>query len=109
LREDAPVGSPVTVISHPEYHFYTLTAGIIARYDQHSHGRETRFRMDITADFAKGSSGAPILDEHGNAVGMVVSTQPVFHQDDKTETVQMVFKHCAPAALIRRLVTPARR
>ena len=35
--------------------------------------------MQITADYARGSSGGPILDREGNLVGLVSSTSPVYY------------------------------
>jgi serine protease Do len=81
LALDAPVGSPVSVISHPDYHFYVLTQGYVSRYFLDPQSKAPR--MAVTADFAKGSSGAPIFDEHGGVAGMVESTTSVYYNVDK--------------------------
>jgi serine protease Do len=109
LRDDAPVGTPVTLISHPQTHFFSFTQGAIARYSRQTHNQETRFLMEITADFGKGSSGAAILDDRGNAIGMVASTRAVLADNDKFGSMQMVFKECIPAACIRTLIAPTRK
>jgi hypothetical protein len=108
LRDDAPVGTPVSVISHPADHFFSLYKGVISRYVTHEHQGRKSFWMEISADFAMGSSGAPILDDRGNAVAMVAMTQPVFKTPEDYHSVQMVFKECVPAATIRALITPPR-
>ena len=62
--------------------------------------------MQITADFARGSSGGPVLDARGRAVGMVASTGSVHYNNDHGEqkNLQMVFKECVTADAIRALV-----
>jgi len=104
LRADASVGSPVTLISHTDQHFYFFTQGAIARYSDRKRKDRSTLTMEITADFCKGSSGAPILDERGNAVGMVSSTQTVVYEKERPDSVQMVFKDCVPVASILKLV-----
>ena len=126
LRDDAPVGTPVAVIGHPRAHFYSLSQGIIARYAlahyaglanagdrlegpmQAVANRESRLEMDITADYAGGASGGPILDDRGNAIGLVATTQPAMNGQNAA-TLQMVFKHCIPAASIRALIASDRK
>lgn len=79
LRDDAPAGSPIRCYSHPANTFGCLSEGVIARYSHMNEPeRNGAVFMQITADYARGSSGGPILDAFGNAVGMVASTSPVF-------------------------------
>jgi hypothetical protein len=73
LGEDIPVGSDVTLISHPDNQYYFLTRGCVARYSLN--GASLPLNMSITADFGKGSSGGPVFDDTGNVTGMVVSTK----------------------------------
>jgi hypothetical protein len=109
LRDDAPVGTSVSVISHPAEHFFAFSKGFISRYVTHEHRGQKSFWMEISADFAMGSSGAPILDDQGNAVAMVAMTQPVFKASEDFHSVQMVFKECIPAATIRALIMSPRK
>ncbi len=107
LRADAPVGSSVGLISTPGDAHYFFTTGIISRYGFWPYNGQRAARMDITADFARGSSGFPVYDTEGRAVGIVTSTTS-FHADNqngKKENVQMVFKHCVPMRSILRLIT----
>ena len=62
--------------------------------------------MSVTADFAKGSSGAPILDLNGNVVGMVASTKSVYYDEENglQKDLQMVMKNCVPAKCILDLI-----
>jgi len=106
LVAGAPVGSNITVISHPKHRFYSLTAGIISRYSRHRSKRGMMNTVTITADFARGSSGGPIIDEFGNATAMVASTSSVYYTQtkDTQKNLQMVFKQCVPAAEILKLI-----
>lgn len=70
IFRDEPVGRPVTVISHPSGQFYTLTQGYVSRYCE----KDARSIMNVTADYAKGSSGGPIFNDRGDLVGLVSST-----------------------------------
>lgn len=108
LSPSAPaVGTPVCVISHPVHRFYTLSCGHVSRYYRRrvSAGRTVPM-MAVTADFARGSSGAPVLDDCGNAAGLVSNTQSVYYHivKGRKENLQMVFKQCVPADRVRRLI-----
>lgn len=115
LRDDAPAGTPIRCYSHPANTFGCLSEGIIARYARlNEPDRNGAVFMQITADYARGSSGGPILDAYGNALGMVASTSPIFTaqpiappgaKDIKTSTPsqQMVRHNCATARAILEL------
>ena len=102
VQGGAPVGTPIHVISHPSKITYMLTDGIVARR-HHRHTKSGNVEMmAVTADFAKGSSGGPVLNDRGAAVGMVASTRSVYYeQKDGVETkLQMVIKNCIAAESI---------
>lgn len=106
LRAASPVGTAINVISHPRGNFFTLTRGIISRYFRtRRNGRSGRW-MAITADYAKGSSGGPLIDDTGAVVGMVSSTRVLYADlDDEIPTdPQMVLKHGVPAKAILSLI-----
>ncbi len=99
----AAVGADVFVISHPDNHFYYMTRWIVARY---AIGRAAG-TMEITADYAHGSSGGAVLDATGTAVGMVASTHSVYYNKDNSpanSSLQMVVKQCVPASAILKLI-----
>ena len=109
LAPDAPVGAAVRVLSHPERRFYTLTEGIVSRYFGEQRGGTSAAVMSITADFARGSSGAPVLDERGAVVGVAASTTSLYYQtgaDGRQENFQMAIKKCVPAARVLALIKP---
>ena len=64
--------------------------------------------LAITADYAKGSSGGPILNEHGAVVGIICQTRALFHDEDETEP-QITWKFSRPSSsLLAILKTPAK-
>jgi S1-C subfamily serine protease len=110
LDFEAPVGSTVRVLSHPDDHFFTLTEGMVSRYVALPLERapgEVTF-MAVTADFGSGSSGAPIFNERGGVVGVVNNTQSLYYDQRKGKDLQMVFKHCLQSQYIRQLVGGSR-
>ena len=109
LAADAPVGTPVSVISHPNFRFYVLTRGIVSRYFRMKRAGKKSTMMQITADFARGSSGGPVLDDSGAVVGFVASTTSVYYKATKGKqgNLQMVLKQCVPAASVLKLIKQA--
>lgn len=117
----APVGSDVYVIHHPKRNYFTMTSGKVSRYYQKfssAHNKDDKdasgdtravTTMVITADFAKGSSGAPILDKYGRAIGMVRATSPIYYKEKPRGSLQMVLKLCVPAEDIMKLITKTDR
>ena len=93
-------GSPVWVISHPLTRFYSVTAGIVSGYFVEEDGTY----MDITADFAIGSSGAPVFNEYGAVVGLANFTSPIWAGGFFTAHQQMVTKGCVPSAELLKLI-----
>ena len=109
LGTDAPVGSDLHIIAHPDSRFYTYTSGKVSRYyRKRGHGKPGPAIMAVTAEFARGSSGGPVMDSAGNVVGMVASTQSIYYppkkKTDKKGPFQMVIRNCVPASAIRRLI-----
>lgn len=106
LEFNEPVGAPVRIISHPDEHFFTLSEGIVSRYVstplEKNAGEVTM--MAVTADFGAGSSGAPVLNEHGGVVGMVNNTQSLYYDPKRGKDLQMVFKQCLPSQYILQLL-----
>ena len=64
VANSAEIGEEVHVISHPQGQYYCLTGGKISRFHR-EHFKEDKNPTDwmgITADFAGGSSGGPVLN-----------------------------------------------
>jgi S1-C subfamily serine protease len=105
----ADIGAEIEVISHPYRRFFTHTYGRVSRYFQarKADDEEPATRMAITADYAKGSSGGPLLDAAGRVVGMVSSTESIYYGSRNGQPkgpLQMVLKHCVPGAAIHALL-----
>lgn len=100
IARDAAVGERVHAITHPDGRFYCYTSGEVSRFfmePRRRNGQGVR-RMQITADYAKGSSGGPILNDRGQVVGLVTSTNSVYYNTNngRQENLQMVFHNCVP-------------
>ena len=108
VSTNAPVGSPVTILSHPENHYFMLTAGLVSRYFSSTKKQATIPMMAVTADFAKGSSGAPVLNEYGSVVGVVNNTQSIYYDSDhgQPENFQMTVRNCTPAQMLLKMIKP---
>ncbi|MCP5535118.1 MAG: trypsin-like peptidase domain-containing protein [Akkermansiaceae bacterium] len=109
LGPDANVGSDLHIIAHPDSRFYTYTAGKVSRYYRKRVPKgDGPSIMAVTAEFARGSSGGPVMDSAGNVVGMVASTQSIYYPPKKkTDTqgpFQMVIRNCVPVSAIRALI-----
>lgn len=122
---DAPVGTRIMVISHPEGVLYYMTEGIVSRYcvEPESGGK----MMNVTAPFAGGSSGAPVINGQGEVVGMVASslslsydeipvvvgnkntikvTEDIDNKDTKVIGLdhEMTINYCVPVSAIRAIL-----
>ena len=85
LRPKVRAGERVYCLSNPGGFFFMFTQGVVARVtclrnealDAHgqTNGLLTRpiLSLNVTTEFAPGSSGAPIVDESGNVVAQVSS------------------------------------
>ena len=107
LGKPANVGSDVWVISHPDRKMYMMTKGMGSRYNMiMDKNRKPGRRMSITADYAKGSSGAPVFNRKGQVVGVVSSTNSIYYNvvNGKKENLQMVVKNCIPVESIHKLI-----
>ena len=107
LSPDPPaVGTPVSVISHPSRKYYTLTHGVVSRYKRRKRGASVVTEMCITADFARGSSGGPVISDSGVVVGHVANTESIYYRNTKgkQENLQMVLKRCVPATSTLKLI-----
>jgi len=113
LARSVPVGATVYCLSHPlmnylgtENGFFAFTQGIVSgRYRTRLMGETPINVLTITADYAQGSSGGPILNEHGAVVGMVCQTLTI--SDDNDES-QMTWKFSRPSSSILALLQNAR-
>jgi len=106
MGNDVETGTRVHAITHVGgTHLYYYSQGVVARtvnWDCIPWGNRT----DITADYAKGSSGGPIMDDRANLVAMVSTTHSVYFGSDETtyqSPFQMTVKSTIPVSSLRRL------
>ena len=92
VGEDLAVGNKVLTLTNPIGYPWTLTDGVASRTVEEVEGNPFSRRLEITADFAKGSSGGAILDERGNLVAMVSRISPIYYVDYPPRDLQMNVK-----------------
>ena len=104
LGKDLSIGSNVHALTHPAGYPYTYTNGVVSRTFTNEFGNLFGNRVEITADFAKGSSGGPIMDDRGNMIAMVSCLHPIYYVDQPPTDRQMGIKECIPVSSIVRLM-----
>jgi serine protease Do len=71
----AEIGSWAGVLGHPGDNYFVFTQGFVTRYSTNKNDEGKRESwMGLTAEYAGGSSGSPVLDRHGAVVGMATLT-----------------------------------
>jgi len=107
LRSGVRPGETVHVLSHPDSAFWYFSTGNVARRTIRKERRREPIEMlEITADYARGSSGGPVVDATGAVVGVVQATNSVYYDErgDAQENLQMVFKYVVPAEAVLELL-----
>lgn len=105
--EPAMVGDDVFVLSNPYRMLFNFTKGMVTRnYLMNSFATrgEGTPEMEISADYAVGSSGAPIVDVMGNLVSTVSTTKSIYVDPAQQKDLQMVVKGTKPIVLLEELV-----
>lgn len=111
LNADVYPGDSNWCYSHPSKHPGYFSEGIINRFFQ-SRGKYKGTRMEVSTDWAPGSSGAALLDEYGNAIGHVstINTSGSAPSSEEGHThpyeTYIVFNDAVPAAAVLSLVDP---
>ena len=83
LSEDAQPGDQVYCFSDPMGERSFFSTGIVNRRTTMKSGKASPLLLDVSAEWAPGSSGAAVLDNKGNAVGVVSTILAL--QDDEEE------------------------
>ncbi|HVM49075.1 MAG TPA: serine protease [Candidatus Acidoferrum sp.] len=122
LRPGVRVGEPIYCLGHPGGYYFMFTQGMVSRLnlrcndavDEHGHtnGLLTRpvLLFNMTAEFAPGSSGAPVADEAGNVVGQVDSIaeagEPGASTTNSPASPSVPIRFCVASEEIIRLTKP---
>jgi len=83
LSRDEKVGAWIGVLSHPGNQLFSFTQGFITRYTRTLLDGKAERWMSITADFAGGSSGAPVLNKFGAVVGVATFTENIDYDENE--------------------------
>lgn len=107
LAQAGKVGDDVYVLGHPKGMHYFFSKGIVTNKYMEEAGeinkKFSREMMAISADYATGSSGGPVMDCCGNVIGTVSNTK-MFTHSEMNPSVQMVVKNTVPVESLWKLI-----
>ena len=118
LRTGVRTGEKIFCLSHPDGNHFLFSEGMVARIhlmhdvlgadgadDKPERGSRPILCVNVTADFAPGSSGGPIVDEAGNVVAQVQSIANFVDDDGKGPGPLVVgpVRYCVSSEEIVRL------
>lgn len=69
------IGDTIYVLSHPKKHFYYLSQGMINRV----YKKSIVSKIHFSAEIARGSSGAALLNQYGKCIGIVQTTESLYY------------------------------
>lgn len=108
--EDPTTGEDVFILGNPLKQLYSFTRGMVSdRYNESmlpagGSSMVNRNLLSVTAEFAVGASGSPLLDDRGNVAGIVSSTYVIEQQNTGHPQTQMVIKNAVPVSSIKKLL-----
>lgn len=107
LADSAQIGDRIYILGHPKgIHYFFSQGNVNNRYmEEVGEGDNKFFRemMSVSADYATGSSGGPVMDICGNVVATVANTRMFLHSD-MNAGVQMVLKNTVPVESLWKLI-----
>ena len=96
-------GETVYSLAHPQGYLFYLTQGIVSRNHTITN-RMTgvkKLETQVTAEYAVGASGGPMIDRFGNLAGLVSSTSTIYPNPQVPQNQQMLIKSTVPLRLIK--------
>lgn len=113
IQTEVQIGDPVFCLSEPAGERPYFSAGIVNRFARDPQAKENSprvRRINVSTDWAPGSSGAAVLDAHGNAVAHVGSISALAGDRKGAEKPShyMNLHWAIPALNVLRLADPQR-
>ena len=103
LAKQELVGENVFMMGHPFSSTFFMTKGMIAR--KYLSERSYEPKIAITAEFGLGASGGPVVNEHGQIVGIVSATQVHYTNGSKTHgDLQFIVKEAVPVSALNNYI-----
>lgn len=101
---EAQVGDEISIVSHPDAHFYSFTTGTISRFSIDPKTRTQR--LETSAAFGRGSSGSGMFDRSGNLIGIASTTNAIYYEEEETaeRNLQMVIHTGIPSVSLLQLL-----
>jgi len=90
------VGDFIMAIGSPRGEFQTVSDGIVSAL------RLKNNKIQMTAPISRGSSGGPVIDRHGNVIGISASGRKEEVMEDNTVNKAENLNFAIPAATIRK-------
>ena len=118
LSRDVQVGDTAYCFSDPRDVLGHFSSGMVNRLHTPAipgkPASPLQQRMDVSADWAPGSSGSAILDEYGNVIGHVARIRPLYGNPQTTQPAArsatptlMTLNEAVPSAVVLSLIEKA--
>jgi hypothetical protein len=105
LRGDVELGEPAYCFSDPLKHRGYFSAGIVNRlFSTDAKDDPSSQRLNVSTDWAQGSSGSAVLDENGNVIGHVARIQTFNSNPPPSTGTTLVMHEAIPAKTVLNLV-----
>jgi len=115
LSEDARPGDSVYCFSDPMGERGFFSSGMVNRRTTMKSGDSSPLMLNVSTDWAPGSSGSAVLDDKGNAVGLVSTILALQDEEEEEEHAKkenlsratwMVVHEAVSAQEIKKLIEP---
>jgi S1-C subfamily serine protease len=110
VSDDVKVGATIYCLSHPALAggkgngFFMFSQGMVCgKFTFHNDKQQPVKMLGVTVEYGPGSSGGPILNEHGAVVAMACQAVPVVQADQEKGT-QLIWRLSRPSCSILDLL-----
>jgi len=105
LRAEVDLGEPAYCFSDPLKHRGYFSAGIVNRlYTTDATAGSSSQRLNVSTDWAQGSSGSAVFDENGNVIGHAARIQTFNSNPPPSTGTTLVLHEAIPARTVLNLV-----